>query len=259
MNKTTLFTWGYYGWGNHTPQLVQAVDAVESSRGFEPPLFVDIRIRRTVRAAGFQGNAFEKLLGPSRHQWMKSLGNEFIVKQTGPGIQIADPSAAEKLLDLALEAKNENRRVLFFCGCALPKLEGEIACHRDTVADLVLEAASHRTQPIEIIEWPGGQPRRIDLDVPSDVFKSLVKGRISIPLKESFDLASLAGLPWGSIVSVRSGDQVIQVISGRATYQKEQWALPVFRAYLDPDTTNEEVEEQSTELRRSWGMEVRMV
>ena len=64
MNQTTIFTWGYYGWGNHTPQLVEAVDAVERSRGFEPPIFVDIRIRRTVRAKGFQGNAFEKLLGP---------------------------------------------------------------------------------------------------------------------------------------------------------------------------------------------------
>jgi len=50
---TTLFTWGYYGWGNHTPDLVKAVDAVETSRGFQPPMFVDIRIRRSVRAAGF--------------------------------------------------------------------------------------------------------------------------------------------------------------------------------------------------------------
>lgn len=50
---TTIFTWGYYGWGNHTPQLLDAVDAVETSRGFEPPMFVDIRIRRTVRAKGF--------------------------------------------------------------------------------------------------------------------------------------------------------------------------------------------------------------
>src|SRR5262245_32015030 len=68
---TTLFTRGYYGWGNATPQLVEAVDAVEASRGFEPPTFVDIRIRRTVRAKGFRGNAFEKLLGPTRHRWMK--------------------------------------------------------------------------------------------------------------------------------------------------------------------------------------------
>jgi len=26
---TTLFAWGYYGWGNHTEHLVEAVDAVE--------------------------------------------------------------------------------------------------------------------------------------------------------------------------------------------------------------------------------------
>jgi hypothetical protein len=65
VTPVTLFTWGYYGWGNHTPQLVEAVDAVEASRGFEPPIFVDIP-------------AFEKLLGPTRHRWMKSLGNKYI-------------------------------------------------------------------------------------------------------------------------------------------------------------------------------------
>ena len=42
----TVFTWGYYGWGNHMPQLGEAVDAVERSRGFESPLFADIRVRR---------------------------------------------------------------------------------------------------------------------------------------------------------------------------------------------------------------------
>jgi hypothetical protein len=73
MTKTILFTWGYYGWGNATPQLVEAMDAVEANQGFEPPLSMDIRIRRTVRAKGFQGNSFEKLLGPSRHRWIPSL------------------------------------------------------------------------------------------------------------------------------------------------------------------------------------------
>ena len=68
----TLFTWGYYGWGNHTPDLVEAVDAVETRRGFRPPIFVDIRIRRSVRAAGFTGPAFERLLG--RDRWMKPRG-----------------------------------------------------------------------------------------------------------------------------------------------------------------------------------------
>jgi hypothetical protein len=104
---TTLFTWGYYGWGNATPQLVEAVDAVEASRGFQPPIFVDIRIRRTVRAKGFQGSAFEKLLGPSRHKWMKSL--RYIETRTGPFVQIADPAAAEELLEPTEPANRDHR------------------------------------------------------------------------------------------------------------------------------------------------------
>jgi len=49
------------------------------ARGFQPPIFVDIRIRRSVRAAGFTGSAFERLVGQDRHRWMKSLGNKFII------------------------------------------------------------------------------------------------------------------------------------------------------------------------------------
>jgi hypothetical protein len=111
--QTTIFTWGYYGWGNHTPQLVECVDAVETSRGFAPPLFVDIGIRRSVRAAGFNGSAFEKRLGQDRHRWMKSLGNTFIETRTGPHIQIAQPAAADELLDRAIESarwSSPNRR-----------------------------------------------------------------------------------------------------------------------------------------------------
>src|SRR5271165_6909489 len=114
---TTLFMWGYYGWGNHTPDLVEAVDAVETRRGFQPPIFVDIRIRRSVRAAGFTGPAFERQVGHERHRWMKSLGNKFIVTGTGPGIQIADPTAAYELLDLAIESARGKQRLLFFCSC----------------------------------------------------------------------------------------------------------------------------------------------
>jgi hypothetical protein len=55
--RFTIFSWGYYGWGNHTSRLVQAVDTVEGSRGFKPPFFVDIHIWRSVRPAGFAGSA----------------------------------------------------------------------------------------------------------------------------------------------------------------------------------------------------------
>jgi hypothetical protein len=108
---TIIYTWGYYGWGNHTRQFVDAADAVEISRGFQPPKFLDIRIRRSVRAAGFTGPAFERLLGPNRHHWMKSLGNRFIETRTRPNIQIADPTAADQLVDLALDAAGHRQRL----------------------------------------------------------------------------------------------------------------------------------------------------
>ena len=57
MEPITIFSWGYWGWGNATTQMVEAVDAIERDHGFLPPLFVDVRIRRSVRAVGFRDDA----------------------------------------------------------------------------------------------------------------------------------------------------------------------------------------------------------
>src|ERR1017187_2039954 len=62
----TLFTWGYWGWGNATHELIRAVDATERERGFKPPVFFDIRASRSVRARGFRDDAFEQLLPKGR-------------------------------------------------------------------------------------------------------------------------------------------------------------------------------------------------
>jgi hypothetical protein len=255
MNFTTLFTWGYYGWGNATPQLVEAVDAVEKSRGFEPPLFVDIRIRRTVRAKGFRGNAFEKLLGPSRHRWMKSLGNKFIQTRTGPNIQIADPSTADELLDVALDAAHHKQRLLFFCSCQWPRSDGESACHRTTVAGLVLEAAKKRDVPIEIVEWPGGEPRQIDLNVTPQVFAAVRKGRMTVPLGKQPDLAEVAGLPWCSVVTLHSDGHKLHRVVGPAIRQPDQWVLPVLYLAFDPATNLTEYKKGAQKLREALGLE----
>ena len=78
MRRLTVFSWGFWGWGTATPQLVAAVDAAERRRGFAPPLFVDIRFRRSGRAIGFKEHAFEQLLGRRRYRWMPTLGNSSI-------------------------------------------------------------------------------------------------------------------------------------------------------------------------------------
>lgn len=65
MNKkrTTMFTWGYWGWGTSTGQLINAFDQVEVGRGFNPPIFVEVRLVRGGRAPGFRGNTFERTSG----------------------------------------------------------------------------------------------------------------------------------------------------------------------------------------------------
>jgi hypothetical protein len=252
---TTLFTWGYYGWGNHTPNLLEAVDAVESRRGFRPPFFVDIRIRRSVRAAGFTGSAFEKLVGQDRHRWMKSLGNKFIEIRTGPSIQIADPSAAEELLDLAVESARQKQRLIFFCSCQWARWDGEVACHRTTVASLVLNAAARRGIPVNVVEWPGGDPKRIELDVPPKDFTAVRKGRMTVPLGRTVDLAEVAGLPWCSDATLHSGENRLHRVVGPAIIQRSGWVLPFVSSFADPTTGLREFEQVATKLRNEWGLE----
>jgi hypothetical protein len=254
MTRTTIFTLGYYGWGNHTPQLVEAVDGVERSRGFEPPLFVDVRIRRTVRAKGFQGNAFEKLLGQDRHRWMKSLGNKFIQTRTGPNIQIAEPGAASELLDLAIDSASRKQRLLFFCSCQWPREDGEIHCHRATVAELVLAAAKKRAVPVEIVEWPGGEPSQIELDVTPQIFAAIRKGRMTVPLEKQPDLTKFAGLPWGSIATFQANGNKLYRIVGPAISQTTGWALPVFPFFPDPATSVGKYEKETKKLRKACGL-----
>ena len=149
-DSLTLFSWGYEGWGNWTDKLVQAVDAVEKSRGFGPPLFVDIRASRKVRAVGFRERTFERRFGPDRYRWMNGLGNKSILTREKYGSFI-DSSAANDLLDLAVDLGAHRRRLIFFCSCGSPT----DACHRHWVAPEVFRFAKKRKTPVTIVEWPG--------------------------------------------------------------------------------------------------------
>lgn len=221
MSSIEIFTWGYWGWGTETPKLVQAVDAVENARGFDAPVFVDVRISRSVRAPGFREKAFEKLLGPDRYLWLQRLGNDAILDGGGP-IHINDPAAAADLLDLAQQNASRNRRVIFFCSCAEPA-----GCHRKTVADLVLTAAMRRRLGVVLDEWPGGEPRTHEIRLSKESIAQRLKGRVSFPLSRVSDLAAIAGLPWGSAVKVTAPGEFTYFTSGPAFLVKGKWALPV--------------------------------
>lgn len=259
MRSITIFSFGYFGWGNATAELVKCVDAVEESRGLLPPVFVDTRISRAVRAKGFSGSAFGTLLGESRHRWMKSLGNKRIQTRTGPAIQIAEPQNAETLLDLAIELNEKLRRILFFCGCPFPKQGGKAACHRYEIGTLLLKAARKRGIAIEVVEWPGGDPTCVELDVSPKDFQAVEKGRVTIPLRKKFDIAEWAGLPYGSTVTLRSKDSTLHRLTGPVRRTGGQWNLPVFSNWPDPSPSLAQCKPRGKTLRKHLGFEPRNV
>ena len=251
--QLTIFSWGYYGWGNATPQLLQAVDAVETARGFEPPIFVDTRIRRSVRARGFNGSAFEKLLGTGRHKWMRSLGNKAVLDRDNRdplAIELAEPQAAAELFDFALSSAAQNRRLLFFCSCQWPQWDRGL-CHRTEIARLLLGVADKRGLGVQVVEWPGGDPEHIDLETSPEIFSAVRKGRKTIPLKESVDLQRMAELPWGSIATLRARGEEVHRVVGPAIRQQETWALPVLATGENREVSIDECRKDGARLRRA--------
>jgi hypothetical protein len=185
---------------------------------------------------------------------MNSLGNKFMQTRTGPTIQIADPSGADELLDLAVDVGRHKHRLLFFCSCQWPRCDREIACHRTTVAELVLKTAKKRGVLVEIVEWPGGEQRHIDLDVTPQVFASVRKGRMTVPLGERPALAEVAGLPWCSIDSLQANGEILHRVVGPAICQPSGWALPVLYCFFDPATGLGEYQKDADKLRKAWGL-----
>jgi hypothetical protein len=226
----TLFTWGYWGWGNATPELIRAVDATERARGFKPPVFFDIRASRSVRAAGFRDDAFEQLLPNGRYRWFPRLGNANIRKHE-PGIEIADPFAAKVLLEEAVKFARDNRRIIFFCACEFP-----CSCHRHIVSRLVLEEANRIGCRVLIVEWPGGKVSRKTVKVAESIFDTVLHGvRKNVPLDDRSLLLDEVFLPWGSIVDIESQGKSFPILTGPAKF-RGGWILPVYGRWVLPDS-----------------------
>lgn len=238
----TAFSWGYYGWGNSVPQFLEAVAAAEASRGFDAPVFADVRLRRSVRAPGFNGAAFEKIVSPERYRWFSGLGNARI--ETGePGVKIANPPDAYRLLDFVCEQEPRKRRVLFFCSCATWQSP---LCHRHEVAGLLVQAAAARGVALAVSEWPGGEPETRELRLtPAQAGRA---SGATIPLGRKLPSAGLATLPWGSTLLVRIGGEVVPTLTGPASFARE-WRLPKIACAEEGDLTGQTLQEKAREFR----------
>ena len=157
---------------------------------------------------------------------MNKLGNQAIADRSLKKLTIKDPHEAESLLDVAIECEKENRRVLFFCACEIPN-----QCHRCQVGQLLLKAAKRRGLNLEVVEWPGGEPQKLQESVSEDALKRMQKGAQMLPLSAKPDLVKYAGLLWGSVVEVKGDSDRLWFMSGPAIYKKDKWDLPVVFYY----------------------------
>lgn len=212
----TLFSFGYEGCGMGTARFVAAVDKIERARGFEPPLWIDARISRSVRAEGFRDKALERLVGAERYRWMSDLGNEGILD--GGEMRIRRPEAVADLLRLALGTPR--RRVIFFCSCS-----GSFAfCHRHEVGRLLLEHSRKVEARVRLVEWPGGEPVTMVFDVSS----TSELRRKTLDTDGVLGEEEAAAVPWGSHGILRAeGHSAEHVLLGPALFGENQTVLRI--------------------------------
>jgi hypothetical protein len=78
---------------------------------------------------------------------------------------------------------------------------------------------------------------------------------MTVPLGKQPDLADVAGLPWGSIATLRSNGEKLHRVVGPAIRQPDQWVLPVPYPAFDPAASLTAHETEAKRLRREFGLE----
>ena len=246
----TVFSWGYEGWGNSTRQLLQAFDTAEQARGFEPPVFVDVRVRRQVRALGFQDDAFELRTGRARYRWLPGLGNAAI--GTGKGVmRLVTPADVHELLGIAQAQRRQRRRVIFFCSCGSPFLAG--TCHRQLVRRTLLSAARSLGVKASVQEWPGGPlPERVLAELSMDEARlaSLLGGARAVRLGQKRPHVQFLAWPTGGLLRLRSRERTQLVSVAAARFHAGEWKMPLFVHPVEQDDTGELLLRHARQFRR---------
>jgi NTP pyrophosphatase (non-canonical NTP hydrolase) len=199
MKKITMYSWGYYGWGSSAKEFVRCVDEIEKKKGFKPPFFVDIRAKRNGKAHDFVNKNFEKITGTKRYEWKPELGNAFIgTPAFNKGkIKIKEPKTAEELLELAEKLNKEKQHIIFFSNCDFQKFGFKKGCHRYDVGSLLLKYAKKQKIELTLEEWPGGEPKKISINLNDKQFRTLAdsQSKNRLQLGEKKPSIELIGLP----------------------------------------------------------------
>ncbi|RBP41466.1 hypothetical protein DES53_107298 [Roseimicrobium gellanilyticum] len=241
-SPNTVFSLGYWGWGNHTEKLVELIDGSEASLRFGKPVYVDIRLRKAVRAKGFQGARFAQTVGGGRYHHIPGLGN-LSVRTGANSIRIKQPGDVKSLMQIVLAARKERRRVVLFCACEEP-----CWCHRRIISRLLVGHAIQERVHLTCVEWPGGSPEFHELEVSKVTFDTVWRGQGTIALSRK--LNHLRVLPWYSVLRIKHGERIKDIFTGRAIYRKG-WRLPYFQDVEDAPRRVQRIEARL--LQHDWG------
>jgi hypothetical protein len=125
----------------------------------------------------------------------------------------------------------------------------------------MLAAAKDSGVRLEVVEWPGGAASEIELDVPTETVKAVLRGREYLPFGRSLSLAQAGGIAFGSRLTVRSSAGDLIAVVGPARYQNSEWVLPLFSWWTLPLSDHRgkvDPEAEAATLRRQRGYESRL-
>jgi hypothetical protein len=129
MKKSTvnIYTFGYWGYGGDARGLNRRLQTFNQNTRGRGLFWVDLRIRRSVRAKDFIGDAPRRIFGAANYEWIQEFGNLDILD--GKGVRIKNYGFGfEKLLGVLAKARSNNLDVIMFCAC-----EHLSDCHRNNV------------------------------------------------------------------------------------------------------------------------------
>jgi hypothetical protein len=119
-----------------------------------------------------------------------------------------------------------------------------------------VKAARRQNLRLTVIEWPGGEPKTLQLPVSDSVIRRVLRGgnRVPLPGSRPQDRRKLLDLPWCSRLMLAADDTRLAIISGPAQFASAGWFLPIVGpAVRKPTETLESLKSLATQLRSEGG------
>jgi hypothetical protein len=121
---------------------------------------------------------------------------------------------------------------------------------------LLLRTAAKRNVSLTVAEWPGGEPKSQTVKIADPAAQAVRRGARHAALGTRQPPADLLGLPWGSIVYLKSPGFSCKAIADPPVYRGGKWLLPIPFG-MAADQRGESLKKQTLRERRLSGLDAR--